>query len=190
MVQAAGFYNTLIQADEPALVIEVLNGYRLREAVPENLTEFTIPLGVPEVVRTGEDITIVTYGACVPIAMETAVQLAEVGIDAEVVDVRTLLPFDTNGMILESLKKTSRILFLDEDVPGGATAYMMQEVMEKQGGYWWLDSEPRTLTAKAHRPSFGSDGNYFSKPSVEEVFTAVYEMMHEAEPNAYPIFYK
>ena len=173
MVQAAGFYNTLIQADEPALVIEVLNGYRLREAVPENLTEFTIPLGVPEVVRTGEDITIVTYGACVPIAMETAVQLANVGIDVEVVDVRTLLPFDTNGMILDSLKKTSRILFLDEDVPGGTTAFMMQEVMEKQGGYWWLDSEPRTLTAKAHRPSFGSDGNYFSKPNVEEVFTAV-----------------
>ena len=190
MVQAAGFYNTLIQADEPALVIEVLNGYRLREAVPENLSEFTIPLGIPEVVRTGEDITIVTYGACVPIAMETAVQLDNVGIDVEVVDVRTLLPFDTNGMILESLKKTSRILFLDEDVPGGTTAYMMQEVMEKQGGYWWLDSEPRTLTAKAHRPSFGSDGNYFSKPSVEEVFTAVYEMMHEAEPNSYPIFYK
>lgn len=190
MVQAAGFYNTLIQADEPALVVEVLNGYRLREAVPENLSEFTIPLGVPEVVRTGEDITIVTYGACMAIAMETAVQLAEVGIDAEVIDVRTLLPFDSNGMILESLKKTSRILFLDEDVPGGTTAYMMQEVMEKQGGYWWLDSEPRTLTAKAHRPSFGSDGNYFSKPNVEEVFTAVYEMMHEAEPAAYPIFYK
>ncbi len=190
MVQAVGFYNTLLQADDPALVVEVLNGYRLREPVPENLAEFTIPLGVPEVVRAGEDITIVTYGACVQIATETAVQLADVGIDAEIIDVRTLLPFDVDGRILDSLKKTSRILFLDEDVPGGTTAYMMQEVIEKQGGYWWLDDEPRTLTASAHRPSFGSDGNYFSKPNVEDLFTAVYEMMHEAEPAAYPLFYQ
>ncbi len=190
MVQAAGFYNTLMQGDDPALIVEVLNGYRLREPVPDNLTEFTIPLGVPEVLRAGEDITLVTYGACVQIAMEAAVQLEQADIDTEVIDVQTLLPFDKNGRILESLKKTSRILFLDEDVPGGTSAYMMQEVMEKQGGYWWLDAEPRTLSATAHRPSFGSDGNYFSKPNVEDVFTAVYEMMYEAEPAVYPIFYR
>jgi pyruvate/2-oxoglutarate/acetoin dehydrogenase E1 component len=190
MVQAAGFYNTLLQGDDPALLVEVLNGYRLREPVPDNLTEFTIPLGVPEVVRPGEDVTIVTYGATVAIALEAAQVLQQVGIETEVMDVRTLLPFDVNGRILQSLKKTSRILFLDEDVPGGTTAYMMQQVIEKQGGFWWLDDEPRTLSAKAHRPSYGTDGNYFSKPNVEEVFETVYEMMHEAEPGRYPIFYK
>ncbi len=190
MVQAAGFYNTLLQGDDPALLVEVLNSYRLREPVPDNLTEFTIPLGVPEVVRLGEDVTIVTYGATVAIALEAAQVLQQVGIEAEIIDVRTLLPFDVNGRILQSLKKTSRILFLDEDVPGGTTAYMMQQVIEKQGGFWWLDDEPRTLSAKAHRPSYGTDGNYFSKPNVEEVFETVYEMMHEAEPGRYPIFYK
>ncbi len=190
MVQAAGFYNTLLQGDDPALLVEVLNGYRLREPVPDNLTEFTIPLGVPEVVRPGEDVTIVTYGATVAIALEAAQVLQRVGIEAEVIDVRTLLPFDVNGRILQSLKKTSRILFLDEDVPGGTTAYMMQQIIEKQGGFWWLDDEPRTLSAKAHRPSYGTDGNYFSKPNVEEVFETVYEMMHEAEPGRYPIFYR
>lgn len=190
MVQAAGFYNTLLLGDDPALLVEVLNGYRLREPVPDNLTEFTIPLGVPEVVRPGDDVTIVTYGATVAIALEAAQILRQVGIEAEVLDVRTLLPFDVDGRILQSLKKTSRILFLDEDVPGGTTAYMMQQVIEKQGGFWWLDDEPRTLSAKAHRPSYGTDGNYFSKPNVEEVFETVYEMMHEAEPGTYPIFYK
>jgi len=190
MVQAAGFYNTLLQGDDPALLVEVLNGYRLREPVPDNLTEFTIPLGVPEVVRPGDDVTIVTYGATVAIALEAAQILQQVGIEAEVMDVRTLLPFDVDGRILESLKKTSRILFLDEDVPGGTTAYMMQQVIEKQGGFWWLDDEPRTLSAKAHRPSYGTDGNYFSKPNVEDVFETVYEMMREAEPGRYPIFYK
>ncbi|HFE66507.1 MAG TPA: transketolase, partial [Chloroflexi bacterium] len=147
-------------------------------------------LGVPEIVRPGEDVTIVTYGATVAIALEAAQVLQQVGIEAEVIDVRTLLPFDVNGRILQSLKKTSRILFLDEDVPGGTTAYMMQQVIEKQGGFWWLDDEPRTLSAKAHRPSYGTDGNYFSKPNVEEVFETVYEMMHEAEPGRYPIFYR
>jgi pyruvate/2-oxoglutarate/acetoin dehydrogenase E1 component/TPP-dependent pyruvate/acetoin dehydrogenase alpha subunit len=182
MVQAAGFYNTLLQGDDPGLIVEVLNGYRLRETMPDNLAEFTVPLGVPEVVREGEDITIVTYGACVQVALETAVLLQQTGINAEIIDVQTLLPFDVNGRILESLKKSGRILFLDEDVPGGTTAYMMQEVLEKQGGFWWLDSEPRTLSAKAHRPSYGSDGAYFSKPNVEELFELVYEIMHEAEP--------
>lgn len=190
MVQAVGFYNTLLQGDDPGLIVEVLNGYRLREVVPDNLTDFTLPLGMPEILRPGEDVTIVTYGACVQVAMETAVQLAQVGIDPEIIDVQTLLPFDSHGTIVESLKKTGRIIFLDEDVPGGATAYMMQEVLEKQGGFWWLDSEPRTLSAKAHRPSYGSDGAYFSKPSVEELFELVHDIMHEADPASYPVFYK
>jgi 2-oxoisovalerate dehydrogenase E1 component len=164
MVQAVGFYNTLLQSDEPGLIIEVLNGYRLRERVPSNLSAFTIPLGIPEIVREGEDVTVVTYGASVQVALEAATLLGNVGIDVEVVDVRSLLPFDRNGRILQSLQKTSRIIFLDEDVPGGASAYMMQEVIEKQGGFHWLDSEPRTLAAKEHRPSYGSDGGYFSKP--------------------------
>ncbi|KAA3657629.1 MAG: transketolase [Chloroflexi bacterium] len=190
MTQAVGFYNTLLNSDEPGLIIEVLNGYRLRERLPSNLSDFTIPLGVPEVVRFGEDVTVVTYGASVQVAMEAAALLANVGIDVEVVDVRSLLPFDRNGRILQSLKKTSRIVFLDEDVPGGATAFMMQEVIEKQGGFHWLDSEPRTLAAKEHRPSYGSDGGYFSKPSVEQLFELVYEMMNEVDPTTFPIFYK
>ncbi len=190
MVQAAGFYNTLMKTDEPALVIEVLSGYRLKEIVPDNLTEFTIPLGVPELLREGEDITIVTYGATVSVAARAADLLAKVGISVELIDVRSLLPFDVNGRILQSLQKTSRILFLDEDVPGGATAYMMQEVIEKQGGFHWLDSEPRTLAAQEHRPAYGSDGNYFSKPNAEDVFEAVYELMNEVDPATYPIFYR
>ena len=190
MVQAAGFYNTLIQAEEPAIVVEVLNGYRLKEQLPDNVGEFTVPLGVPEVIRQGEDVTIVTYGAMCTIALEAAELLQKVEIDVEVVDVQSLLPFDVNGRILDSLKKTSRILFLDEDVPGGTTAYMMQEVIEKQGGYWHLDAEPRTLSAQAHRPPYGSDGAYFSKPNVEDIFKLVYEMMNEAEPTTYPMFYK
>ena len=190
MVQAAGFYNTLLKTDEPALVVEVLSGYRLKERVPDNLTEFTIPLGVPEVVREGDDITVVTYGAMVGVAERAANLLAKAGIEVELIDVRSLLPFDLNGRIVESLKKTSRILFVDEDVPGGATAYMMQEVIEKQGGFYWLDSEPRTLPATEHRPAYGSDGNYFSKPNAEDIFTAVYDIMNEAEPARYPIFYR
>ncbi|MAT97894.1 MAG: transketolase [Anaerolineaceae bacterium] len=190
MVQAAGFYNTLLQTDEPALLVEVLSGYRLKERVPDNLTEFTIPLGVPEVVREGEDVTVVTYGAMVGVAQRAANLLARTGIEVELIDVRSLLPFDVNGRILESLKKTSRILFLDEDVPGGATAYMMQEVIEKQEGFYWLDSEPRTLSAQEHRPAYGSDGNYFSKPNAEDIFEAVYDIMNEAEPARYPIFYR
>jgi pyruvate/2-oxoglutarate/acetoin dehydrogenase E1 component len=190
MVQAVGFYNTLLQTDEPALVVEVLMGYRLKERVPDNLTEFTIPLGVPEVVREGDDITVVTYGAMVSVAERAAKLLEKVGIAVELIDVRCLLPFDVNGRIVKSLKKTSRILFLDEDVPGGATAYMMQEVIEKQVGFYWLDSEPRTLSAQEHRPAYGSDGNYFSKPNAEDIFTAVYDIMNEAEPSRYPIFYR
>jgi pyruvate/2-oxoglutarate/acetoin dehydrogenase E1 component/TPP-dependent pyruvate/acetoin dehydrogenase alpha subunit len=190
MTQAAGFYNTLLESDDPALVIEVLNGYRLKERVPSNLADFRLPLGVPEVLREGSDVTVVTYGACCRIALEAAEKLAEVGIEIEVIDVQTLLPFDLHGRIVESLKKTSRVLFLDEDVPGGGTAYMMQKVIEEQGGYHWLDSEPRTLAAKEHRPSYGSDGDYFSKPNRETIFEAVYELMHEAKPGEFPIFYR
>ncbi len=190
MAQAAGFYNTLLQSDEPGLIVEVLNGYRLKEAMPENIGEFTIPLGVPEALRPGEDVTIVTYGAMCRIALTAAEMLAEVDVDVEIIDARSLLPFDRHGRILESLQKTGRILFLDEDVPGGTTAYMMQQVVEKQGGYHWLDSEPRTLAAKEHRPAFGSDGTYFSKPNAEDIFDAVYELMNEADPVHYPMFYK
>jgi pyruvate/2-oxoglutarate/acetoin dehydrogenase E1 component len=186
MTQAAGFYNTLLRGDEPAVVVEVLNGYRVRERLPDNIGEMSVPLGVPEVLRPGADVTLVTYGACCRIVLEAAEVLSQLGIDAEVIDVQTLLPFDRYGMILESLKKTSRILFIDEDVPGGTTAYMLQEVIEKQGGYSWLDAAPRTLAATVHRPAYGSDGDYWSKPNAEMIFAAVYEMMHEARPAAYP----
>ncbi len=190
MTQAAAFYNTLLLGDEPGLVVEVLNGYRLKERMPDNIAEITIPLGVPEILRQGTDLTVVTYGPGCRIALETAELLERVGIDIEIVDVQSLIPFDRHEMILESLKKTNRILFMDEDVPGGATAFMMQQVIEKQGGFYWLDSEPRTVTAKEHRPAYGSDGGYFSKPSSEDLFSAVYEMMNEVNPRQYPLFYK
>ncbi len=188
MTQAAGFYNTMLRSDDAALIIEVLNGYRIREPLPKNIGEFTVPLGVPEILRDGRDVTLVTYGACCRITLEAAEKLAKVGVEPEVIDVQSLLPFDRNGVILESLKKTSRIVFIDEDVPGGGTAYMMCEVIEKQGGYHWLDSEPRTISSKEHRPAYGSDGDYFSKPNVEEIFEKVYEMMNEAYPAKFPLF--
>lgn len=186
MTRAAGFYNTLFKCDEPAVVVEVLNGYRVKERLPDNVGEFTVPLGVPEVIREGSDLTIVTYGACCRIALDAAEKLSKVGIQVEVVDVQSLLPFDIYGRIVESLKKTNRILFLDEDVPGGASAYMLQEVIEKQGGYYHLDSPARTLSAKAHRPAYGSDGDYWSKPNAESVFDTVYDMMHEVDPERFP----
>ena len=190
MTQAAGFYNTLLQSDDPALVIEVLNGYRIQERLPDNIGEFTLPLGIPEVLRQGSDITIVTYGACCRIVLEAARLLSQVGIEAEVIDVQTLLPFDQEQRILESLKKTSRILFVDEDVPGGTTAYMLQEVIENQGGYFWLDSPPRTLPGKPHRPAYGSDGDYWSKPNIEQIFDKVYEIFNEIDPTNFPVFFK
>ncbi len=186
MTRAAGFYNTLLKSDEPAVVVEVLNGYRVKERLPDNISEFTVPLGVPEVIREGSDVTLVTYGACCRIALDAAEKLSRVGIEVEVIDVQSLLPFDVHGMIVESLKKTNRVLFLDEDVPGGTSAYMMQEVIEKQGGYFHLDSPARTLSGKAHRPAYGSDGDYWSKPNAETIFDAVYEMMSEVDPNQYP----
>jgi 2-oxoisovalerate dehydrogenase E1 component len=186
MTRAAGFYNTLLKADEPAVLVEVLNAYRVKERLPDNIAEFTVPLGVPEVIREGKDVTVVTYGACCRIAVDAANKLEKAGIDIEIVDVQSLLPFDIHGRIVESLKKTNRVVFLDEDVPGGTTAYMMQEVIEKQGGYYHLDSEPRTLSGKAHRPAYGSDGDYWSKPNAETVFDTVYALMHEVDPKRYP----
>ena len=179
MVQAVGMYNTLLKANDPAILIECLNGYRLKETVPANIKEFTVPLGMPEIVRAGADITIVSYGSTLRIVEEAAVRLAALGIDCEVIEVQTLLPFDINHQIVASLKKTNRILFVDEDVPGGATAYMYQQVIEGQGGYKWLDASARTLSAKAHRPAYASDGDYFSKPNAEEIIQVVKDMIAE-----------
>jgi len=189
MIQAVGFYNTLLAADEPAVVVEVLNGYRLKERLPDNIDKFTVPVGVPEILRAGKDVTVVTYGPLCRIAGEAAEVLASLGVEVELIDVQSLMPFDLHGTIVESLKKTNRVLFLDEDVPGGATAFMMQEVLEKQGGYQWLDSAPRTLTGKAHRPAYGTDGNYWSKPNAEDIIYSVYDMMNESNPAMYPKFY-
>ena len=180
MVQAAGFYNTLLKSDDPGIVIECLNGYRLKERLPENIGEYTIPLGVPEILQEGSDITLVTYGSCVREAMKGLELLAPTGISVELIDAQTLLPFDLEGVIVNSLKKTNRIIFMDEDFPGGATAYMMKQVLEDQGGYYHLDGQPVTLTAHAHRTPFGSDGDYFTKPNPEDVFETVYRMAEEA----------
>ena len=189
MTQAAGFYNTLLQGDDPGLVIESLNGYRIKEKLPENIGEYQTPLGVPEILREGTDITVVTYGSMVRMVEEVANELNEVGISIEIIDVQTLLPFDTSHIIRSSIEKTNRVLFIDEDVPGGASAYMLQKVLEEQEAYYLLDSEPKTLTAKAHRPAYGSDGDYFSKPSNEDIFDAVYEIMNGANPNKFPSIY-
>lgn len=189
MTQAAGFYNTLLCSDEPALVIEPLNGYRLKEMQPSNLGEYKIQLGIPETINEGNDITLVTYGSCCRIAMEAVKQLADLGISVEVIDVQTLLPFDLNRSIIESIKKTNRLLVLDEDVPGGASAYILQKILVEQDAYQYLDSEPKTLTAKDHRPAYGTDGDYCSKPSADDVFDMVYEMMHESDPAKFPRIY-
>ncbi|MGV3586600.1 MAG: alpha-ketoacid dehydrogenase subunit alpha/beta [Adhaeribacter sp.] len=189
MTQAAGFYNTIFKGDDPALVIESLNGYRLKERLPVNVGEFTVPLGVPEILKSGEDITVVTYGSMCRVVMEAARQLEEFNIHCEVIDVQTLLPFDLNHLITDSIRKTNRVIFTDEDVPGGGTAFMMQKVLEEQEAYHWLDSPPRTVPAQEHRPSYSSDGDYFSKPNPEDIFDAVYEIMHEANPTKYPAIY-
>ncbi len=189
MTQAAGFYNTLLQSDDPALIIECLNGYRLKERLPDNIGEFTVPLGVSEVLREGTDVTIVTYGSMCRIVMAAADDLAKAGILVEVIDVQTLLPFDIHHVILESVKKTNRVIFTDEDVPGGATAFMLQQVVEVQGAFRYLDSPPLTLPAKEHRPAYGSDGDYFSKPNQEDVFEKVYNLMNETDPVKFPSLY-
>jgi len=189
LTQSAGFYNTLLKGDDPAIVIEPLNGYRSKESMPSNLGEFTVPLGVPEIVAEGTDLTIVSYGSTCNLANQAVMQLNEVGISAELIDVRTLLPFDVNHMIAESLEKTNRLLIVDEDVPGGASAYILQKVLEEQKGYFHLDSKPVTLTAKAHRPAYGTDGDYFSKPSIEDIFDAAYGIMNEFDGETYPKIY-
>lgn len=186
MVQAAGLYNTLLASEDPALVVEVLNGYRVKEDVPSNLETFKVPLGVPEVLVEGSDVTLVTYGACVAVAREAIALLEARGISVELVDVQTLLPFDRPGVIGESVRKTNLVLFLDEDVPGGATSYMMREVLEGQNAYEHLDGAPRTLTAKAHRSPYGSDGDYFTKPSAEDVYETIYAMVSERNPIQFP----
>lgn len=186
MTRAAGFYNTMLASDDPALIIEPLNGYRLREPQPANIGQFRIPIGIPEVLHQGSDITIVTYGSCVAIARKALEHLKAFDISAELIDVQSLLPFDLNHAITKSLQKTNKVLFFDEDVPGGATAYMMQKVLEEQKGWQWLDAEPRTLTAKEHRAAYSTDGDYFSNPNAEDVFDMVYNIMHEYNPKKYP----
>ena len=179
MVQAVGMYNTLLRSNDPGIVVECLNGYRLKEKLPSNLLEYTVPFGIPEVVKEGADVTIVTYGSTLRIVQEAATRLENAGTSCEIIDVQTLLPFDINHMIVESVKKTNRVVFIDEDVPGGAAAYMFNKVMEEQGAYRWLDCKPRTITGKAHRPAYGSDGDYFSKPNTEEIVEVITEMMSE-----------
>nr|WP_299173482.1 alpha-ketoacid dehydrogenase subunit alpha/beta [uncultured Allomuricauda sp.] len=186
MTQAAGFYNTLMKSDEPALVIESLNGYRLKEKKPSNLGEFCTPIGEVEVMKEGSDITLLSYGSTLRIVEKVAAELSEVGIDAEVIDAQSLLPFDLGHNVAKSLKKTNRLLIIDEDVPGGCSAYLMQEILEKQNGYQYLDSAPQTLTAKEHRPAYASDGDYFSKPNAEDIFEKVYEIMNETNPEEFP----
>jgi pyruvate/2-oxoglutarate/acetoin dehydrogenase E1 component/TPP-dependent pyruvate/acetoin dehydrogenase alpha subunit len=186
MTQAAGMYNTLLKSDEPALVVECLNGYRIKEKLPQNMDEFTVPLGRPDTLRYGEHATLVTYGSCCRIALEAADMLAEHGIRLEIIDVQTLLPFDVNHLIVESLKETNRLVVLDEDVPGGASAFILQQILENQGGYRYLDSAPLTIAAQPHRPAYGTDGDYFSKPGVDEIFMKVYAMMHETDPVTWP----
>jgi len=188
MVKAAGFYNTMLQSDEPALIIECLNGYRLKERLPDNLGEYTTPIGVPETIIEGSDITIVSYGSTLRVIEEAVMQLKEFGINCELIDVQSLLPFDINHSIVESIKKTNKVVFIDEDVPGGATAFMMQQVLEDQEAYKYLDAKPLTIAAKAHRPAYGTDGDYFSKPSAEDIFEAIMDMMHEYNPTQYPKF--
>ena len=189
MTQAAGMYNTLLSAHDPSLVIEPLLMYRKKEELPTNLGEFKVPVGIPEIIEQGTDLTIVTYGSCVSIAQESVKSLREAGISAELIDVQTLLPFDTNGKIIKSLQKTNRLIVLDEDVSGGATGFMMQQILDEQGGYFHLDSPPRALSAQDHRPAYGSDGNYFSKPNPESIFDLAYEMMNEVDPEKYPVIY-
>jgi len=186
MTQAAGFYNTLLKSDEPALVIESLNGYRLKEDEPNNYGKFCTPIGKVETLKKGDDITIISYGSTLRIVMQVAQELKEVGIDAEVIDAQSLLPFDINHDVLESIKKTNKLLVVDEDMPGGCSAYFIQEIIEKQGAYQYLDSPPQTLTAKPHRPAYGTDGDYFSKPNAEDIFEKVYQIIHETNPKDYP----
>lgn len=189
MTKAAGFYNSLLESDEPALVIECLNGYRLKEKTPLNFGEFKTPIGVVETIRKGADITLISYGSTLRLVQQAAKELAETGIECEVIDIQSILPFDIHHDILKSVIKTNRLLVIDEDVPGGASAFILQQIIDEQGAYNYLDSKPQTLTAKAHRPAYGSDGDYFSKPSIEDIYEKVYAMMHEVNPSKFPSLY-
>ncbi len=186
MTIAAGFYNTLLQSDEPAIVIECLNGYRLKEKLPTNLGQFTLPVGIPEITKEGSDITLVTYGSTWRLVSQAAKELEQVGVSAEVIDVQSLLPFDIHHSIVKSLKKTNKIIFIDEDVSSGATAFMMQKVLEEQNGYFYLDSQPHSISSKDHRPAYGEDGDYFSKPNSDDIFEKVYDIMNESNPSRFP----
>jgi pyruvate/2-oxoglutarate/acetoin dehydrogenase E1 component len=185
MVQAAGMYETLMRSDEPALMIECLNGYRLKEKMPENLGEYTVPLGVPEIITEGADITVVSYGSTLRVVQDAAAMLSEIGISLELIDAQTLLPFDIHHLIGKSLQKTNKLVVVDEDVPGGASAYILQQILEKQAGYFQLDAKPITITAKAHRPAYGTDGDYFSKPNAEEIYDALFALMQEYQPERF-----
>ncbi|MCF6347886.1 MAG: thiamine pyrophosphate-dependent enzyme [Flavobacteriaceae bacterium] len=189
MTKAAGFYNTLLQSDEPALIVENLNGYRLKEKLPNNIGDFTTPIGIVETIKEGKDVTIVSYGSTLKIVEEAAKELTQIGIDAEIIDAQTLLPFDLNHDVLKSVQKTNRLIIADEDVPGGASGYLLNEILNTQNAYKYLDSKPMTITAKSHRAAYGTDGDYFSKPSVEDIFEKVYTLMHEADPNTYKKIY-
>jgi pyruvate/2-oxoglutarate/acetoin dehydrogenase E1 component len=186
MTQAAGMYNALLQAEEPALVIECLNGYRFKERLPRNLGEFTVPLGIAEVVRTGTDVTVVSYGSTFNLAARAAERLEEKGVHVELVDLQTLLPLDRTSVVGASLAKTNRLLVVDEDVPGGASAYILEDVLNRQGGWKFLDAAPKTLTAQPHLPPYGSDGDYYSKPNADDIYDAVYSMMNESNPERFP----
>ena len=189
MTKAAGFYNTLIEADEPALVIEPLNGYRYKEPLPNNIGEFKLPLGIPEIVKQGTDLTLVSYGSTFNLCEIAYKQLTEAGISVELIDVQTLIPFDVNHLIRESITKTNRLLIIDEDVSSGATAYMLEKIVVDQEGFSLLDSAPQTLSAKDHRPAYGTDGDYFSKPSIDDIFDKAYSMMTEVDPVRFPSLY-
>lgn len=189
MTQAAGMYNTLLESNDSAVIVECLNAYRLKETLPDNIGEFKVQLGVPEILQQGTDVTAVTYGSMTRIVQDAAAALLKEGISVEVIDVQTLIPFDLNKIIVESIKKTNRVIFCDEDVPGGSTAYMMQQVLEMQEAYYYLDSKPKTIHSWAHRPAYATDGDYFSKPNAEDVFDYIYEMMHEVNPEKFPAMY-
>ncbi|MCL4142392.1 UNVERIFIED_CONTAM: hypothetical protein GTU68_026029 [Idotea baltica] len=189
MTKAAGFYNTLLEGDDPALVIECLNGYRLKEELPVNLGEFKNPIGVVETIKTGKDITVISYGSTLRLVEDAAKELLQADIDIEIIDAQSLLPFDIHQDCVKSLAKTNKLIVIDEDVPGGASAYILQEVLENQNGYMHLDSKPVTLSAKAHRPAYGTDGDYFSKPSTEDIFEKIYAVMHESNPEKFKSLY-
>ena len=189
MTKAAGLYNTLLKGDEPAIVVEPLNGYRTKEKMPINIGEFCEPLGVPEVVKEGKDLTVVSYGSTFNLCQQAAQALEELGISVELIDVQTLLPFDVHHLISDSLRKTNRLLIVDEDVSSGASAFILDKIMVEQGGYYHLDSKPITLTAKDHRPAYGTDGDYFSKPSIDDIIETAYSIMQEADPEKFPALY-